>query len=48
MYVKRIIGWDSPTHLKVELGWTCTTENLDGVYLLDMSTLRAERIGGPK
>jgi hypothetical protein len=46
MYVKHIIGWDSPTHLKVELGWTCTTENLDGIYLLDMSTMTAEKIGG--
>ena len=47
MYVIRIIGWDSATHLKVELGWTCTVENLAGVYLLDMSTLTAEKIGGP-
>jgi len=47
MYVKGIIGWDSATLLKLELGWTCTTKNLDGIYLLDMATLTAERIGGP-
>jgi len=45
MYVKRIIGWDSPTLLKVELGWTCTVENTTGIYLLDMSTMTAEKIG---
>ena len=48
MYVKGIIGWDSATLLKIELGWTCTTGNLDGIYLLDMATLTAERIGGPQ
>ena len=46
MYVERIIGWDSPTLLKVELRWTCTGENLAGVYMLDMSTMTAEKIGG--
>lgn len=46
MYVKRIIGWDSPTRLKVEFGWTCTSENVDGIYLLDMSRMTAEKIGG--
>lgn len=45
MYVERIIGWDSPTLLQVELGWTCTGENLGGIYRLDMSTLTAEKIG---
>jgi hypothetical protein len=45
MYVERIIGWDSPTLLKVELRWTCTGENLAGVYMLDMSTMTAEKIG---
>jgi hypothetical protein len=45
MYVERIIGWDSPTRLKVELKWTCTTENLDGIYIFDMSTMMAEKIG---
>jgi Tol biopolymer transport system component len=45
MYVERIIGWDSPTLLKAVLKWTCTQENLDGIYLLDLSTLTAEKIG---
>jgi hypothetical protein len=45
MYVERIIGWESPTRLKVELGWTCTAENLDGIYMFDMSTMTAEKIG---
>lgn len=44
MYVERIIGWESAAQLKVEFSWTCTTENLDGVYLLDMSTMTAERL----
>jgi Tol biopolymer transport system component len=44
MYLKRIIGWDSPTLLKVELGWNCTTENLDGIYTLNMSTMTAEKV----
>jgi Tol biopolymer transport system component len=48
MYVKGIIGWDSATLLIIELGWNCTTKNLDGIYLLDMATLTAERIGGPQ
>ena len=45
MYVERIIGWDSLTHLKVEFGWTCTPDNPAGIYLLDISTLNAEKIG---
>jgi hypothetical protein len=45
MYLKRIIGWDSPTLLKVELGWTCNPVNPVGIYWLDMSTLTAEKIG---
>jgi hypothetical protein len=45
IYVERIIGWDSPTLLKVVLKWTCTQESLDGIYLLDLSTLTAEKIG---
>jgi len=45
MYVKRIIGWDSPTLLKVDLRWTCTTEDLGGIYVLDMSTLTAVKTG---
>jgi len=48
MYVERIIGWDSPVLQTVELGWTCTLENLGGIYLLDMSTLTAEKIGGSR
>lgn len=47
MYVKRIVGWDSPTHLKVELGWTCTVENLAGIYLLDMASMMAQKIEDP-
>jgi Tol biopolymer transport system component len=45
IYIERIIGWDFPTLLKVALKWTCTQENLDGFYLLDLSTLTAEKIG---
>jgi hypothetical protein len=45
MYVERIIGWDSPTLLKVKFGWTCAPDNLDGIYLLDMFTLTGEKIG---
>jgi Tol biopolymer transport system component len=48
MYIKRIIGWDSPTLLKIESGWTCTPDNPDGIYLLDLSNLTAEKIGDPE
>jgi hypothetical protein len=48
MYLKQIIGWDSPTLLRVELGWNCSDENLDGIYLLDMSTMTASEIGEPE
>lgn len=44
MYIERIIGWDSPTLLKVELRWACTGENHGGIYRLDMSTLTAEEL----
>ena len=45
MYVERIIGWESNTQLKVQLGWACGDGSPDGVYLLDMDSLRINRIG---
>ena len=44
MYIEKILGWESPTVVRVELKWTCTEEPLDGIYLLDMTTLTAEII----
>ena len=36
--------WQNNTHLKVGLSWLCTSGEADGVYVLDVTTLQADRV----